>query len=204
MLPSRNSSVAQKPLTEKVKINPQITQVIICVICGCFCVVYKDAKLGSLAYVNVEEFNFGIKCRGFNSKKPCCLCLITSGFRQRHLDQVSLEPLHFIVEVDPGEYVQRFESGCFIGESLIACQCFGFCQKCVSQIDNALNTISIGPVGKFQTHSSFRQLGGYTVVSLGFHQSCLIDVHQYSPFGTGPLNTKTPSSENPWQNISKE
>src|ERR1043165_3136044 len=24
---------------------------------------------------------------------------------------------------------------------------------------------------------------------IGFHQSCLIDVHQYSPFGTGPLTT---------------
>src|SRR5215207_5200755 len=175
--------------------------------CGWFLFLFiRDAGLGSLAYVNFKEFDFGIKCSGFNSKKPCCLCLITSGFRQRHLDQVSLEPLHFIIEVDSAEYIQRFEPGCFVGESLIACQCFGFCQKCVSQIDNALNTISIGSLGKFQTHSSFRQLAGYTAMShvLGFHQSCLIDVHQYSPFGTGPLNTKTPSSENPWQKFSKE
>src|SRR5690348_766449 len=82
----------------------------------------KNAGLGSLAYVNLKEFNFGIKRGGFNPKKPCCLCLISTSFGQRHLNQVSLEPLHLVVKVNATENVQRFESGCFLSESFVTCQ----------------------------------------------------------------------------------
>jgi hypothetical protein len=89
---------------------------------------------------------------------------------------MSLEPLHFLVETDSSQNVQRLESGCFFSERLVTCERFGFIQESIRQIDDTLDAIAIGPLGKFQTHSPLRRYACMSQV-VRFHQSCLIDVH---------------------------
>ncbi len=92
---------------------------------------------------------------------------------------VGFEPLHFVVEIDTANDIQRLESRCFIGKSLVSCQRFCFSQKCVSEIDDPLNAVAIGRSASFKCTVLSWHLAGNTAGSqtVAFHQSCLIHVH---------------------------
>ena len=58
---------------------------------------YLEPGLGSLAYLNVQKFDFEFSVVAF-IPKPCCFRLVSTSLSKRHLDWVGLEPLHFVIE----------------------------------------------------------------------------------------------------------